>query len=107
MQLMDYEGRLAIQELLRDLGWLPSDLNCEEKKRLAEEYLDATAAWSQVGRGPVQASREWLRQAHTGSRRRMPPLEGWKALRPALEEARLKAARARLALEAHIGAHKC
>jgi hypothetical protein len=33
---MDHESNLAIRELLPDLGWLPSDLNCEEKKHLAE-----------------------------------------------------------------------
>lgn len=31
MDLMDREREFAIRELMRDLGWLPSDLNCEEK----------------------------------------------------------------------------
>jgi hypothetical protein len=33
---MDQERDLAIRELLCDLGWLPSDLHCAEKKRLAD-----------------------------------------------------------------------
>src|SRR5262245_45412823 len=37
MHLMDRERRFAVRESMRDLGWLPSDLNCEEKRRLAEE----------------------------------------------------------------------
>jgi hypothetical protein len=45
---MDSEAQQTIRELLSDLGWLPSDLKCEEKKRLAQEYLDATVTWFQL-----------------------------------------------------------
>jgi hypothetical protein len=96
---MDQERDLAIGELLRDLGWLPSDLNCEEKKHFAEEYLNATTAWFEVGRG------FWLTQlrlAYKVSRRGED-----ETLVRAIDDARLKAARARLSLEAHIAAHNC
>lgn len=96
---MGHEGDLAIRELLRDLGWLPSDLNCEEKQRLAEDYLSATTTWFEVGRGLWLTQ---LRQAYKVSRR-----GEYETLVPAINDARLKAARARLALEAHIAAHNC
>jgi len=96
---MDHERDLAIRELLRDLGWLPSDLNCEEKKRLAEEYLNATLAWLEVGRGM------WLtllRRSSIAS-----PRGKSETLATVIEDARLKAARTRLALQAHVAAHNC
>jgi hypothetical protein len=99
---MDQQRDLAIRELLCDLGWLPPDLNCEEKKRLAEEYLDATTAWFEVGRGLRLMVLERFRQAYTVLR----PRE-YEGLAQAIEEARLKAAQARLALEAHIATHNC
>jgi hypothetical protein len=102
IELMDHELRLGYQELLRDLGWFPSDLHCEEKRRLAEQYLDATIAWFDVNRDLRakflerlrQPARNWLNYRGTGPR-------------PASEQARLKAARAKLALAAHIAAHNC
>ncbi|HTA44108.1 MAG TPA: hypothetical protein VK789_16775 [Bryobacteraceae bacterium] len=104
---MDSERELAIRELLRDLGWLPSDLACDEKKRLAEEYLDATTAWLEAGKGLDRALVDRLRQAYRGSWKSAPGPGEWERLRPAIDEARKKAARARLDLEAHIAAHKC
>jgi hypothetical protein len=99
---MDQETALAIRETLLSLGWLPSDLSCEEKKRLADDYLNATTAWFDAGRGMRLALLQQLRETY--SVLRQPEYE---ALRPAIEEARLRAARARLALEAHIAAHNC
>jgi hypothetical protein len=46
---MDDERNIALRAVLRDLGWLPSDLNCQEKNRLAEQYLKATTAWLDAG----------------------------------------------------------
>lgn len=90
-----------MRELLRDLGWLPADLNCEEKRRLAEEYCDATAAWTEACRGPWAVLMERLRRSYR-------PLRGYDAAdRLLIEEAQRKAARAKLALEAHIAAHNC
>lgn len=101
---MDYERDLAIRELLRDLGWLPSDLRCEEKRRLAEEYLETTTVWFEAGKGLRLAM---LRQAYTGLPKGAWRWEEYTSLVPAIEEARRKAAQARLALEAHIAAHHC
>jgi|SRR5581483_10935696 len=99
MSLMDHEREFAIREVLTDLGWFPSELNCEEKRRLADEYLSATVAWFEV------ASGLWLtilRRAYRGS------LSGeCDPSVPAIDEARRKAARVRLALDTHIAAHDC
>ena len=89
---MDDEANIAIRELLRDLGWLPSDLNCQEKSRLAEQYLSATTAWFDAGRSL------WLTQARRAYKVSLQG-EDETVLR-ALDDARLQAARARLALEA-------
>jgi hypothetical protein len=107
MHLMDHEGDLAIREVLRDLGWLPSDLNCEEKRRLAEEYVDATISWFESDRGLRLTMLERLRRAYKGLRKEVLRIREYDALALAINEARLKAAQARLALEAHIAAHNC
>jgi hypothetical protein len=107
MHLMDHERDLESRELLRDVGWLPSDLNCEEKRRLAQEYLDATSAWFEVGRGRWLRILDRLRQAYKGLSKELLRPGKYEALDAAIDEARLKAARARLALEAHIAAHNC
>ena len=101
---MDHDTQLAIRELLSDLGWLPSDLKCEEKKRLAQDYLDATITWFEVGREPRRQMLERLGQSYEGFRKEV---LRYGALVPATDEARLKAARARLALQAHIADHSC
>jgi hypothetical protein len=102
---MDHDAQLAIRELLRDLGWLPSDLKCEEKNRLAQEYLDATVTWLQMSEGPSLRMLDRLPQSYKGllqgALRKNEPLV------PAINEARLKAARAQLALQAHIADHNC
>jgi hypothetical protein len=98
--VMEQENDLLIRELLRDLGWLPSDLNCDEKKYLADEYLNATMAWIEISRG------QWLRllrQAYKTS-----PQGKYETLATtAIENARVEAARTRLALQAHVAAHNC
>ena len=88
---------------MRDLGWLPSDLNCEEKRRLAEEFLDATIKWAEVCDG------RWMDLVH---RLRQSYFTPWSTEREGpdhlvIDEARLKTARARLALEAHVALHNC
>ena len=102
---MDHERDPIIRELLCDLGWLPSDLDCEEKRRLAERYLDATTAWFDAGRGLRQTMLERLRQAHQGLQKGIFRTGEYDAMVATLDEARLRAARARQALEAHIAAH--
>jgi hypothetical protein len=104
---MDYERDLALRELLHDLGWLPSDLRCDEKKRLAEEYLKATAVWFDAGKGLWLTILEPLRQGYTGLQKEAWRIGKSKSLVPAIDEARRKAAQTRLALEAHIAAHHC
>jgi len=101
---VDHGAQLAIRELLSDLGWLPSDLKCEEKKRLAQEYLDAIIKWFEVGRGPRLEMLERLRRSYGGLRKEVLRYE---ALVPAIDEARLKAAQAWLVLQAHIADHNC
>jgi hypothetical protein len=107
MRLMDSEREVAIRELLRDLGWFPSDLACDAKKRLAEEYLDATTAWLEAGKGLDRDLVDRLRQAYRGLWKSAPGPGEWERLRPAIDEARQKAVGARLDLEVHIAAHKC
>jgi len=107
MQLVDHERELAFQELLRDLGWLPTDLECAEKKRLADEYLDATIAWRDAGRGLQITMRERLRSTGMVFQKGVLQKGEYDALAPTLEEARLKAARAKLELIADIAEHKC
>jgi hypothetical protein len=99
---MDDERNIALREVLRDLGWLPTDLSCQEKNRLAEQYLEATTAWLDAG---AAGRGLWLTQmvrAYKASLRG----EDEAQLR-SFDEARLRAARARLALEAHTAAHNC
>ena len=104
MQLMAHETEPAIRELLCDLGWLPADLQCEDKKRLAEEYLNATIAWFDMGKGLQRTILERLRQGYEGLSN---DVREYEALAPSIEEARLKAAQARLALRTHMDAHNC
>ena len=104
---MDSEREFAIRELLRDLGWLPSDLACDEKKRLAQEFVDATTSWLDASRGLNPALVDRLREGYRGFWKSMPSPGEWETLRPAIDRARIKAARARLELEAHMAAHKC
>ena len=99
---MDSEKDIALRESLLSLGWLPSDLTCEEKKRLAEEYFNATKAWFESGRELRISLLARLRSGYA-----VPGQREWDALKPVMEEARLKAARARIAMEAHIAAHGC
>ena len=100
---MDSEAQLAIRELLSDVGWLPSDLKCEEKKRLAEEYLDATVTWLHAAEGP----RLKMLEHYKGLRYGALLTAEYEALASASDEARVKAAQARMALQAHIAAHGC
>ena len=100
---MDREREFAIRELMRDLGWLPSDLNCEEKRRLGEEYLDATIEWAEAYHGRWMDLVDRLRQTYSALR--STEYQGPDHL--VIDEARLKTARARLALEAHVAAHNC
>lgn len=108
LNLMDSESER--QELLRELGWLPADLSCPEKKRLAEEYLAADRAWSNSGKDLkglwMELRDNLLRRNYTAlrssaARARLADVE------PAMEQARLRTARARVALEAHIAEHGC
>ena len=99
------ECEAEYQELLQALGWLPQDLSCPEKKRLADEYLEASKSWRNLGRDFNRNGLERLRQNYAGARLGL--LDEYRAKAPVLEEARLKAARARLALEAHIAEHRC
>ena len=69
-------------------------MNCEEKARLAVEYDNATARFS-------EAVTE-LRQK-TGTS----PKEEYERPNRAADEARVKSEQARIALEQHIAAHKC
>jgi hypothetical protein len=100
---MDREREFAIREVMRDVGWLPSDLNCEEKRRLAEEYLDATIEWAETRQGLWTDLVERLRRTYSALR--LAEYQGPDP--PVIDEARLKAARARLALEAHMAVHNC
>lgn len=104
---MDSEREFAIRELLRDLGWFPSDLACDEKKRLAQEFLEATTSWLDAGRELNEDLVDRLREGYRGIWKSMPTRREWDKLRPVIDEARIKAARARLELEAHIAAHRC
>ena len=103
MREMDRERKFAIRELMRDLGWLPSDLNCEEKRRLAEEYLDATIEWAEACQGRWMDLADRLRRTYSAMRsteyQEPDPL--------VIDEARLKTVRARLALESHVAVHNC
>ena len=103
MQLMDREREFAIRELMRDLGWLPTDLNCEEKRRLAQKYLDATIEWADSCQGPWMDLMDRLHQTYSAVRSTV--FQGPDHL--VIDEARLKTARARLALEAHVAVHHC
>lgn len=94
---MDGGIKFAVRELMHDLAWLPSDLNCEEKRRLAEEYLDATTEWSEACRSRWMDLGDRLRQSYYS----------YRGLDDGIDEARLRTAAARLALERHIAAHKC
>lgn len=104
---MDSEREFAIRELLRDLGWLPSDLACDEKKRLAQEFLEATTSWLDVSRELNPGLVDRLHQGYRGLLKSMPSSGELERLRPAIDRARIKAARARLELEDHMAAHKC
>ena len=68
MRMMDRETEFAIREVMRDLGWLPSDLNCEEKRRLAEEYLASTIEWAEACQGRWMGLVDRLRQAYPAVR---------------------------------------
>ena len=103
MQLMDREREFAIRELMRNLGWLPSDLNCEEKSRLAEVYLDATIEWAETCQGQWMGLVDRLRQTYSALR----SMEYQGRDQLVVDEARLKTARARLALQAHLAVHNC
>ncbi len=93
MYVMDREREIAIRELMRDLGWLPSDVNCEEKRRLAEEYLDATIEWAEACQGRWMNLVDRLRRTYLVLR--STEYQGPGHL--VIDEARLKTARARLA----------
>jgi hypothetical protein len=67
---------------------------CEEKARLVDEYSATTSAFS-------NAVQEMHRKIGTS------PKEEYKRLEQDSSEARVKAERARLALEQHIAAHRC
>jgi ATP-dependent helicase YprA (DUF1998 family) len=69
-------------------------VSCEEKNRLAKEYDDTTAKFS-------EAVSE-LRQKMGTS-----PKEEYDRLERATDEARVRSEQARLALEQHIAAHHC
>lgn len=101
MLLVEQERDIALRELLRDLGWLPGDLNCDEKRRLADDYLEATKSWFDLGKGMRRDLLERLRHSHKV------PARDYQDLNSNLDQARRKTARARLALEAHIAAHRC
>lgn len=67
---------------------------CEEKVRLASEYVEATSKFS-------KAVRELHERIGTS-------LKGeYDRLERASEEARVRSEHARLALEQHIAAHRC
>ena len=103
MYLMDHEREFAIRELMRDLGWLPSDLNCQEKMRLAEEYMAATIEWAEACQHRWMDLVDRHRQSYS-----VPSSTGYKGGGDlAIDEARLKTAPARLALEAHLVVHNC
>ena len=103
MRMMDREAEFAIREVMRDLGWLPSDLNCEEKRRLAEEYLAATIEWAAACQGRWMGLVDRLRQGYPAVR----STEHQALDAQVIDEARLKTARARLALESHVAVHNC
>jgi hypothetical protein len=69
-------------------------MNCEEKARLAREYDDATLAFS-------NAVQELRRKIGTS------PKDEYERLERISSEARVKSEQTRLALEQHIGAHRC
>ena len=104
---MDADRDLAIRELLRDLGWLPTDLACEEKRRLAEAYAEATTQWLSAGRDLKVKILERLRQANNFLHQGALYKAEYEGLAPAIDKARSKAAEAKLALEAHIAVHHC
>jgi hypothetical protein len=99
---MNQETEFAIREFLQSLGWLPTELDCREKERLAEAYADATMAWFEASKGLRLTLFELLRQSYLASRQRE-----FEILKPLIESARVKAARARLDLAVHIAEHKC
>ena len=66
MRMMDRETEFAIREVMRDLGWLPSDLNCKERDAWQRN------TWLPQSNGPKPASDGgwvWL----TGSVKPTPP----------------------------------
>ena len=103
MHLMDREREFAIRELMRDLGWLPTDFNCEEKRRLAQEYLNATIEWAESCQGPWMDLIDRLCQTYYALR----SAESQGPDHVVIDEAHLKTARARMALEAHVAVHHC
>ena len=69
-------------------------MNCEEKSRLAAEYENSTAKFS-------EAVTELRKKMGTSAK------EEYQRLDRAANEARVKSEQARLALEQHIAAHRC
>lgn len=69
-------------------------MNCDVKNRLATEYENSTAKFS-------EAVTELRRKMGTSTK------EEYERLDRAANEARVKSEQARLALEQHIAAHRC